>query len=84
MGGLLGKANTHKTYNAKKFEKLEFAACSMQGWRNTMEDAHIAVYPLEGEEDMGLFAVFDGHGGKIPLIQALKLPFLPSATFSNA
>ena len=34
----------------------------MQGWRGSMEDAHIA------EPDIGdgnsLFAVFDGHGGR--------------------
>lgn len=35
----------------------------MRGWRPYMEDAHIAVYPIEGHQDIGIFAVFDGHGG---------------------
>ena len=33
----------------------------MQGWRLNMEDAHIVNPALT--EDVGLFAVFDGHGG---------------------
>lgn len=33
----------------------------MQGWRNTMEDAH--TIELELTEGVSLFAVFDGHGG---------------------
>jgi len=48
-------------------------ACSeMQGWRDNMEDAHIALTVVKKPEDgevevpdnnMMLFAVFDGHGG---------------------
>lgn len=34
----------------------------MQGWRLSMEDAHICNDNINGE-GMGLFAVFDGHGG---------------------
>ena len=34
----------------------------MQGWRKSMEDAHItALDVVEGE--ISLFGVFDGHGG---------------------
>jgi serine/threonine protein phosphatase PrpC len=29
----------------------------------TMEDAHIAQTTVNGNDDMSLFAVFDGHGG---------------------
>lgn len=32
----------------------------MQGWRVSMEDAHI----VEIKDDEAMFAVFDGHGGK--------------------
>ena len=42
---------------------LQYALCGMQGWRKTMEDAHIAVTKVHEREDMCLFAVFDGHGG---------------------
>lgn len=33
----------------------------MQGWRLNMEDAHITDPNFD--KDIGLFAVFDGHGG---------------------
>ena len=35
----------------------------MQGWRNTMEDSHIAELNINGE-DIAVFGVFDGHGGR--------------------
>ena len=37
----------------------------MQGWRNGMEDEHIAteIDQSDGKKGM-LFCVFDGHGGK--------------------
>jgi serine/threonine protein phosphatase PrpC len=34
----------------------------MQGWRRSMEDAHIANTNLGN--GLSLFGVFDGHGGK--------------------
>jgi len=38
--------------------------CSMQGWRPTMEDAHLAKFNFyDGMEEMHMFGVFDGHGG---------------------
>ncbi len=37
----------------------------MQGWRNTMEDAHIAV-DLGG--GVSFFGVYDGHGGKSEIV----------------
>jgi protein phosphatase 1G len=41
--------------------KLEFAAGAMQGWRKTMEDAHVLETDLGG--GLAVFGVFDGHGG---------------------
>ena len=43
-----------------------WGACSMQGWRCGMEDAHIAtLIDLPKSKTKGmLFGVFDGHGGK--------------------
>ena len=35
----------------------------MQGWRNTMEDAHICE--LDMGDGVHFFGVYDGHGGKI-------------------
>jgi serine/threonine protein phosphatase PrpC len=34
----------------------------MQGWRLSMEDAHICNDNINGQ-GVGLFAIFDGHGG---------------------
>ena len=49
---------------------MTWAATDMQGWRKTMEDAHIThtfVTPpkIDGavEQPSKVFAVFDGHGG---------------------
>jgi protein phosphatase 1G len=42
---------------------LRYGACGMQGWRNTMEDSHIAHTKLNN--DVSLFGVFDGHGGTL-------------------
>ena len=33
----------------------------MQGWRNTMEDSHIAAMNID--TNVSVFGVFDGHGG---------------------
>jgi len=41
---------------------LIYACSEMQGWRNTMEDAHITRADLTN--DISVFGVFDGHGGK--------------------
>lgn len=35
----------------------------MQGWRKRMEDSHIADVNLSGNSNLGVFGVFDGHGG---------------------
>mmetsp|Transcript_104956 Transcript_104956/g.338450 ORF Transcript_104956/g.338450 Transcript_104956/m.338450 type:complete len:461 (-) Transcript_104956:151-1533(-) len=46
-------------------DAVAWVACSMRGWRDAMEDAHVAemlqpsVFP-----SAALFAVLDGHGGK--------------------
>ena len=42
---------------------LEYGATEMQGWRKTMEDAHITEVEYAGDPKSALFAVFDGHGG---------------------
>lgn len=46
-------------------ESVAWAACSMRGWREAMEDAHV-IDMLDPSvfDDAALFAVLDGHGGK--------------------
>eukprot|EP00527_Entomoneis_sp_CCMP2396_P002263 CAMPEP_0198148634 /NCGR_PEP_ID=MMETSP1443-20131203/42416_1 /TAXON_ID=186043 /ORGANISM="Entomoneis sp., Strain CCMP2396" /LENGTH=360 /DNA_ID=CAMNT_0043813361 /DNA_START=52 /DNA_END=1131 /DNA_ORIENTATION=+ len=52
-------------------QKLQYAVSGMRGFRQYMEDEHLACMnlPVEGQpidclSDHSLFAVFDGHGGK--------------------
>ncbi|CAJ1357872.1 unnamed protein product [Effrenium voratum] len=37
----------------------------MQGWREEMEDAHLALPDFDPERGLSLFGVFDGHGGEV-------------------
>jgi len=48
---------------------------AMQGWRKSMEDAHLALPDFDTEKQFGLFGVFDGHGGAaVSKLAAMKLP----------
>lgn len=60
----LDRPNTTKETSVGQAAKLgyRYAMSSMQGWRLSMEDAHIANDNIDGQ-NTGLFAVFDGHGG---------------------
>eukprot|EP00960_Hanusia_phi_P046266 757725-Hanusia_phi.AAC.7 len=62
MGVLLSKPNTDKVFDDGENEKIAFAACSMQGWRTTMEDAHAAELDIDGKKS-AFFGVYDGHAG---------------------
>lgn len=61
MGHYLTTPIKEKNTITGRTETLEYTASSMQGWRLTMEDAHI-THP-NFDKDVHLFAVFDGHGG---------------------
>ena len=50
------------TVHVKAFD-VNFAVSNMQGWRDSMEDAHI-IYK-HPTQDAAMFAVLDGHGGAI-------------------
>lgn len=41
--------------------RMKYGATGMQGWRNTMEDSHIAELDLGN--GVSFFGVYDGHGG---------------------
>lgn len=59
----LDRPNTQK-HNVFGESKIgyKYALSSMQGWRLSMEDAHICNENIDGN-GVGLFAIFDGHGG---------------------
>jgi protein phosphatase 1G len=67
MGAYLSSPNCEKNTTTGSSQSpvngttLEWSATDMQGWRKSMEDAHITKTDL-GDGNM-CFAVFDGHGG---------------------
>uniref|UniRef100_A0A061S238 protein-serine/threonine phosphatase n=1 Tax=Tetraselmis sp. GSL018 TaxID=582737 RepID=A0A061S238_9CHLO len=67
MGAYLSAPITEKEKFEGKGSGLRYGGCGMQGWRRTMEDAHIADTTVlaEGghEKPAQVFGVFDGHGG---------------------
>lgn len=62
MGIYLSKPNTAKDSHVGENAFLRYGVSAMQGWRMSMEDAHITNLALPN--DCALFAVFDGHGGQ--------------------
>ena len=62
MGVYLSKPNLTKDSHDGENDYLKYGVSAMQGWRINMEDAHITN--LELQDNVALFAVFDGHGGQ--------------------
>ena len=63
MGAYLSSPITTKETWEGAGADLKFGGSSMQGWRRTMEDAHLAEPIIGNDASMSLFGVFDGHGG---------------------
>jgi len=59
MSQAIRKKSVKKDVNPQ----LRYLHCSMQGWRSTMEDDFVCSVN-ELADNLSLFAVFDGHGGK--------------------
>jgi len=64
MGQILSEPVTLKDTSACQSTQLKVGISSMQGWRNTMEDAHTHLVSLPDDESAAFFGVYDGHGGK--------------------
>ena len=57
---------TVTAHHASGPSPLKAGLAEMQGWRASMEDAHVLCTDAEadaGAPGLGVFAVFDGHGG---------------------
>lgn len=65
MGDTLSKPVTDKHTSTFETTHLNVGCCGMQGWRKSMEDAHVAQLNLEGDRTQALFGVFDGHNGHL-------------------
>lgn len=65
MGGLLEKPVKDKECENGQREdgSWRYGISAMQGWRPEMEDAHFALPDFDVDRKIGLFGVFDGHGG---------------------
>jgi serine/threonine protein phosphatase PrpC len=61
MGMYLSKPDKAKSTQSGENVDLAFGACSMRGWRKVLEDTWVAYPDLV--PGVGLFAIFDGHGG---------------------
>lgn len=57
---LLKKPAMTKHYDEGKNHRFQFCAASMQGWRTTMEDAHVGILGF-GDRHDAFFGVFDGE-----------------------
>ncbi|OWA52398.1 putative protein phosphatase 2C T23F11.1 [Hypsibius exemplaris] len=65
MGNMLGFSDPiTRTFNTKSESgRIKFGSSSVQGWRIDMEDAHVNLLAVNGDEEVSFFAVYDGHGG---------------------
>lgn len=63
MGAYLSAPVTEKERFEGGGKAVSYGGGAMQGWRRTMEDAHIAEVGLNGDPGCAIFGVFDGHGG---------------------
>lgn len=61
------------TINRSTRLTLAWPPWNQQGWRRSMEDAHLAVPALDGDESAAVFGVFDGHGGTFLFIRQCLL-----------
>eukprot|EP01127_Copromyxa_protea_P015483 TRINITY_DN4460_c1_g1_i2.p1 TRINITY_DN4460_c1_g1~~TRINITY_DN4460_c1_g1_i2.p1 ORF type:complete len:443 (-),score=55.07 TRINITY_DN4460_c1_g1_i2:13-1341(-) len=67
----IGSKMIWKTGNAF----FRVGAASMQGWRATMEDAHVIMLDVPNKPNHAIFGVFDGHGGSyVANLVAQELP----------
>ncbi|KAL5240486.1 hypothetical protein ACI65C_007896 [Semiaphis heraclei] len=79
MGTYLSKPITDKESHDTDNGWLSCGSSSMQGWRESQEDAHNCL--LDFDKNVALFAVYDGHGGaEVAQYAAEKLPSLVKNT----
>lgn len=66
MGQILSNPVIDKEHHSGEDLLTAFGLCAMQGWRMSMEDAHIVEPNVLTENDkdhIALYSIFDGHGG---------------------
>ncbi|CEP60643.1 type 2C protein phosphatase PTC3 LALA0_S01e15654g [Lachancea lanzarotensis] len=67
MGQILSNPIIDKEIDSGTDVLTAFGLCAMQGWRMSMEDAHVCAVDVGSENSkhshVAYYAVFDGHGG---------------------
>jgi serine/threonine protein phosphatase PrpC len=63
MGGILSKPIKNQLIQRRGSPRFKVAVASMQGYRESMEDAHSVITTLPHHENSAFFGVFDGHSG---------------------
>jgi len=79
MGQTLSEPVKDKRTDTGGSLKYIYGASEMQGWRVTMEDAHTTLLELSPGDPNAYFAVYDGHGGPLPIL----LIYIVVAKFLN-
>lgn len=73
----LQRADTQKdsAEGEGKDGRFKYGVSAMQGWRRAMEDAHVHMPDFDEAKKLGLFCIFDGHGGQaVATLCAKHLP----------
>lgn len=60
MGAILPRACDSTLIERQANKSFDVAVAEVNGWRTDMEDAHL----IWVRDDVGVFGVYDGHGGK--------------------
>ncbi|KXJ23938.1 putative protein phosphatase 2C T23F11.1 [Exaiptasia diaphana] len=76
MGQTLSEPVTTKETSSCSNKQFKVGSSCMQGWRINMEDAHTEILSLKEDKSAAFFGVYDGHGGKGNVSEALKSGFL--------
>ncbi|KFD53010.1 hypothetical protein M513_06126 [Trichuris suis] len=63
MGASLSEPVTKRSTESCANDLYKVGSSSMQGWRISMEDAHIQLLAMPEDEGLSFFGVYDGHGG---------------------
>ncbi|CCE91062.1 PP2C family serine/threonine-protein phosphatase TDEL_0C01730 [Torulaspora delbrueckii] len=66
MGQILSNPVIDKEHHSGEDRLTAFGLCAMQGWRMSMEDAHVVqpnVLNASHKDHIALYSIFDGHGG---------------------
>ena len=62
MGNFLTAPKMKKDFFSGENPIIKYGVCSMQGWRRTMEDAHLISLNQGLNNKTHIFVIFDGHG----------------------